>query len=75
MTAQEARAAAERWIAGAEMGGFTARFADATKSESASDEWVVVFDMYEPEGGLDDHPMVIVVNERTQAVYPRPSCM
>jgi hypothetical protein len=75
MTEQEARRAAEHWIAGSEMGGFTARFTEAVRSTSAAHEWRVVFDMFGPEGKREERPMVIMVNEKTQAACPIPSEM
>ena len=57
------------------MGGFTARFAEVARDESNPDEWRVVFDMFGPEGRPEERPMVIMVNERTQAVYLIPSEM
>jgi hypothetical protein len=66
MTEAEARAAAEALLATFDMKGYSAVFAEAKTMPRFPGEWIVIFDMFSPEGTPFDGPMVVTVDEKTK---------
>ena len=63
MTEQEAREAAESFIATREMRSFTAHVAEVRRRTSNAREWVVVFDVKDSDGARLDGPLVVIVDD------------